>query len=224
MEKCICQLLMGHGLLSDDALHEYLAVLVHNPSMAPNGRTGGSARSGSSSSSSSNSNRSTLLPLNEYFASINRKIRKLSLEIKSVRQIARSGKGNLLHGIVNIEEDAVAKKWGKCSLRPSIFTNTNAGSKFDELGTKIFGIVARQLLTNTSMTTAELISAVKDDPSMAGAAAAGREETRISDLLKEMCADKWLSRNDRNLWELGPRSYLELSSYFQVNIAYLIMR
>jgi hypothetical protein len=70
------------------------------------------------------------------------------------------------------------------------------------------------------MTTAELVAAVRDDPEMANASTA-RDDSRVTDLLKEMCTDMWLSRNDRNLWEIGPRSYLELSSYFQVRFCFL---
>jgi hypothetical protein len=103
VEKGLCQLLMSHGLLSEDELMQYLPVLNKYNNTNTN-----SANNDSRSSSTV-----TSLPLAQYFANINRRIRNLSLEIKSVNHVGSGGRRVLLHGLVNIEEDAVAKKWGQ---------------------------------------------------------------------------------------------------------------
>jgi hypothetical protein len=75
----------------------------------------------------------------------------------------------------------------------------------------VFTVVSRLLLKQQHATTAEIVEAVRSEPEFANV----KEDSRITDLLKELAADKWLARNDRNLWEIGPRAYLELSAYFQ---------
>lgn len=88
-----------------------------------------------------------------------------------------------------------------------------AGSKFDELGTKLFVVVCKGLLQHRTMTTAEMVECVQSNKELSGPM---RDDERVTGYLKEMCAAGWLSRNDRNLWQIGPRSYLELSAYLQV--------
>lgn len=89
LEKCLCQLLMSHGFVNEETLIHQLHIL--NKHTIPN-----------------------LPPLSEYFASINRRLRAATgLEIKSVNLVDAQGRRVLYHGIVNVEEDFVAKKWGE---------------------------------------------------------------------------------------------------------------
>jgi hypothetical protein len=85
LEKCVCQLLMGGGLVSDADLKHQLRIL---------------------------NKQQEILDLPVYFGSINQKLRALSLEIKSIQVGDDRNSRVVLHGIVNTEEDFVSKKWG----------------------------------------------------------------------------------------------------------------
>ena len=76
------------------------------------------------------------------------------------------------------------------------------------------------LLQKKVLTTHEILTGVQDagatDNSLQDIRDKISNEARIIEFLNRFLDHKWLKKNDRNYWELAPRAFLELSTYFQV--------
>ena len=92
LEKNVCQLLMSQGVIEDDFLRLQIAALTQLPAQFNTA---------------------------ELFSCINKNLRELSFEIKSMFVINAIGKKVLVHGLVNTEDDFVAKLHGAQTI---IFT------------------------------------------------------------------------------------------------------
>jgi len=127
--------------------------------------------------------------LEEIFKIINTDLRKFSFEIRSVRMPIQGVNGTNLqmyHGIVNMEEDAVAKDHGSC---------------LDVADIKLFALISIRILQVKYLSTDDVISL---QPGL------DKKRLHIESLIARLEAAGWLRRNDSNYLVLGIRSYLEL--------------
>ncbi len=96
------------------------------------------------------------------------------------------------------------------------------GCSYDEVDTKLFSIIAILLLQRQALTSHEVVSGTQQHIASDASIQDGRDklsqESRIMEALARFQDDLWLKRTDRNLWEIAPRAYLELSTYFQVSL------
>ena len=125
------------------------------------------------------------------FSAINAKIRKFSFEIKSINLTNSNNVRVMYHGMVNTEEDFVAKEFG---------------SPLDAMELKYFSRIASKLLEKKYLSTDEL-SDLRPMDKM-------RRDEALT-LISRLELLGWLRRNDSNYMILGVRAHLELRSFFE---------
>lgn len=108
---------------------------------------------------------------------MNNKLRLLSLEIKSVL-IKDSESGVLIyhHGLVNLEEDQVAKDYG---------------SNFSPIELQAFTKILVKLIEVNFMSSADIIKECKPD---------NWTSSMMDSLLMKFKTEGWLERNTSNYW------------------------
>jgi len=185
MEKSILQMLINAGIMRDEDLLVQLELLKK-----------------SLTTSSANSNNKTLT---EVFKNINANLRHLSLEIRSViivptantssRRSSSSSVGTsgssireVYHGLVNSEEDFVAKDYG---------------SEFDPIELKYFSEMIYKIMAAHYLSSTDIL----------GFKPAKYNECQATTFLHRLESLGWLQRNDSNYLVLGSRSYLELHTF-----------
>ena len=131
-------------------------------------------------------------PLEDTFKRINNSIRKFSLEVRSVRLKNDEGVWVIYYGLVNNEDDFVAKQNGMLGT-------------FDEAELRFFSTkLLPKIVSSRYLTTGEVSELVSKN--------GGLTKSKVHDLLNRLRSSLWLSSSDRGFWELGPRTYLELRS------------
>lgn len=188
IEKSILQMLINAGIMRDEDLLVQLELLKK-----------------SLSSSSANSNNKTLT---EVFKNINANLRHLSLEIRSViivptansysRRSSSSSSSSVdisgisirevYHGLVNSEEDFVAKDYG---------------SEFDPIELKYFSEMIYKIMAAHYLSSVDIL----------GFKPVKYNEHQATTFIHRLESLGWLQRNDSNYLVLGSRSYLELHSF-----------
>ena len=185
MEKSILQMLINAGIMRDEDLLVQLELLKK-----------------SLTTSSANSNNKTLT---EVFKNINANLRHLSLEIRSViivptantssRRSSSSSVGTsgssireVYHGLVNSEEDFVAKDYG---------------SEFDPIELKYFSEMIYKIMAAHYLSSTDIL----------GFKPTKYNEHQATTFLHRLESLGWLQRNDSNYLVLGSRSYLELHTF-----------
>lgn len=126
------------------------------------------------------------------FSSMNRRLRDICMEVKTVvmRSTGRDAEDVYYHGLANIDEDFVAKEHA---------------SPFKPEELAFFTDLASKLLQQTTMSTHDVVD-LKPDKWTA---------TAVHALLTRFQSHAWLARDDRDYWRLAPRSFIELSAYFE---------
>jgi hypothetical protein len=186
IEKSILQMLINAGIMRDEDLLVQLELLKK-----------------SLSTSSASSNNKTLT---EVFKNINANLRHLSLEIRSViivptantssRRSSSSSSSSsseisireVYHGLVNSEEDFVAKDYG---------------SEFDPIELKYFSEMIYKIMAAHYLSSTDIL----------GFKPAKYNECQATTFLHRLESLGWLQRNDSNYLVLGSRSYLELHTF-----------
>jgi len=129
------------------------------------------------------------------FSRINRRLRIQKFEIKTV--VIRNGSDiHKYHCLTNISEDLVALKYG---------------SSFTPIEVDFFRKIASFILLDSSaigMTEIEKNFKPK-----------GYDQRATESLMQKLVTEKWLQLNEKNYWELAPRSYAELRSAFEMEIS-----
>ncbi len=136
--------------------------------------------------------------LRDTFTAINKDLRELSLEIKSVAVKKNRDEGDgfvYFHGIVNNEEDQVAR---------------DHGNYFEAIELKYFSSIITRLLTANSFSTTD-ITAFKPSATWSN--------SRAHDFIAKLETDRWLSRDHRSHFVIGPRTYLELRGYLETSLS-----
>eukprot|EP01040_Poterioochromonas_malhamensis_P006531 gene6531-7031_t len=164
------------------------------------------------------------LELKTIFKTMNRRLRPLSFEVKTVafRSTGSGGKttanataGNsssrntssssssdeweYYHGLVNIEEDIVSKEFG------SVFT---------PLELKFFHLLSIRLAMTQHLSTSDIVQLKSLDQNTF----MKLSSHDIHSLLQRLEVELWVQRNDRGFYVLGPRSFLELQSYLKTTL------
>lgn len=175
-------------------------------------------------SSASSSSSLPPLELKTIFKTMNRRLRPLSFEVKTVaiRSTTSGGKtsanattGNsssrntssssssdewdYYHGLVNIEEDIVSKEFG------SVFT---------PLELKFFHLLSIRLAMEQHLSTSDIVQLKSLDQNTF----TKLSSHDIHSLLQRLEVELWVQRNDRGFYVLGPRSFLELQSYLKTTL------
>ena len=135
------------------------------------------------------------------FRSINAKLRKFSFEVRSVHLTNSNNARVTYHGIVNTEEDHVAKDFG---------------ASFSAADVKYFAQVAMKLLEEHSLSTHEVFDLHPYAQKVNEAKRRENSYTReIEATIARLESHGWFRRNDSNYIVLGARAHLELRSYFE---------
>jgi hypothetical protein len=126
---------------------------------------------------------------------LNQSLRNMSLEIRSIN--VKEGDEDeevlvLYHGLVNIEEDLVAKEFG-------------IGSNYAPEDMKLFSTIIQRLLYVKIMASDEIVALKPRSTS----------ENSVHALLRKLKAQGWLDHNHRSDWIIGKKAYMELRSYFE---------
>lgn len=128
--------------------------------------------------------------LKDSFSSYNANLRKYSLEIRTV--VIKTEEGNrYVHGIANTEDDFLAKDFG---------------SKFDSTELAFFKHLLEFIVQAGYVNMDEIHT--KRPPECAL-----WSKSFTQSVVGKLRLDGWLQMNNRSYWELGPRTFLELSSY-----------
>jgi hypothetical protein len=156
--------------------------------------------------------------LNSIFKNINKKLRTISLEIRTVA-IRSDDSGNheedqqqttttssssanshwtYYHGLVNTEEDLLSKEFGN--------------NQFSTVEFKLFSLLTIQLAMLKQMNTNDIIKLNKNSNDNK------LSQSEIYSFLQKLENSHWLSKNLHNYYILGPRSFLELQSYLETSI------
>lgn len=144
---------------------------------------------------SNNTNLLLQRDLKDSFSSYNTNLRKYSLEIRTV--IVKTDEGNrYVHGIANTEDDFLAKDFG---------------SKFDSVELTFFKNLLELIVQAGYLNKDEIHT--KRPPECAA-----WSKSYTQSIIEKLRIDGWLQANSRNYLELGPRSFLELSSYLKTLI------
>ena len=191
-ERAIIQVLFAYGVVEDSRLKDYIKRISKDLNEEIKFKETATTTSSSSSSSSIHPK------LLELFKNINSSMDPYAFQIKTVcynDQIVQEDGSKLNnfvfhHGIVNIDEDVYAKKFG---------------TVLDEKSTKFFTKIAIRLVESKILSTTDIYG-LKTDTKMTN--------TQIDDFLFTLQEQKWLARDpDTAYWKLGFRTYLELKSY-----------
>lgn len=130
-------------------------------------------------------------PLSTMFQSINGKLRKYSMEVKSIHLANSNNERVTYHGLVNTEEDFVSKEFG---------------SPFDAVQLKFFAKIVEKLLEEKYLSTDDIADLRNQDKLR-------RDEAHT--FVRQLESQGWLRRNDTNYLVLGVRAHLELRSYLE---------
>jgi hypothetical protein len=164
------------------------------------------------------------IDLRTIFKTVNKKLRDLSLEVKTVampRFLTNHDEDDdndnhdsqwiYYHGLVNTEEDFLAKEFGI-----GVLSNT-AGSSSSSLSVselKIFSSLSIQLILMKAMSTNDILLFIKKK--ITGASKMTNQECHT--FLAKLENDSWIMKNSRGFYILSPRSYLELKPYFETTL------
>lgn len=170
IEKAIFQILCAFGVISDTELRNHYETIK----------------------SDFEHNNQTLL---DSIKALNQSLRNMSLEIRSIN--VKEGDEDeevlvLYHGLVNIEEDLVAKEFG-------------IGSNYTPEDMKLFSTIIQRLLYVKIMASDEIVALKPRSTS----------ENSVHALLRKLKAQGWLDHNHRSDWIIGKKAYMELRSYFE---------
>jgi len=186
IEKVILQVLINAGIMRDEDLLVQLELLKNNLSGVDS------------------SNKKTLT---DVFKNINANLRHLSMEVRSVIIVTGADYSNrrssssssssssggtikeVYHGLVNTEEDFVAKDYG---------------SEFNPIELKYFSDMIYRLLTVRYLSSMDILDFKP---------AKNYSDNDATNFIRQLESLGWLQRNDSNYLELGNRSYLELHSF-----------
>jgi hypothetical protein len=130
-------------------------------------------------------------PLPEMFRSINEKLRKFSMEIKSIHLTNSNNERVTYHGLVNTEEDFVSKEYG---------------STFEAGELKFFTKIVEKLLEEKYLSSDDIADLRSHDRMR-------RDEATA--FVAQLESQGWLRRNDSNYLILGVRAHLELRTYLE---------
>lgn len=131
------------------------------------------------------------LSLPTMFKSINTKLRKFSMEIKSIHLTNSNNDRVTYHGIVNTEEDFVSKEYG---------------SPFEPAELKFFTQIVNKLLEEKYLSTDDIADLRPLDK---------MSRDKCAAFVAKLEAMGWLRRDDSNYLILGVRTHLELRSYLE---------
>lgn len=127
----------------------------------------------------------------DMFRKINNSIRDLSIEIKTLVE-KRDSINSFFHGIVNIDEDYVAKTFG---------------SSFNQIELKFFSDLIPKLIESGKLNSREIeLSTFKN---------VNWSTSDVTYCLQKLKEKGWLQRDDRNYWILGARTHLELRAFIE---------
>ena len=144
---------------------------------------------------SANTNLLLQRDLKDSFSSYNTNLRKYSLEIRTV--VVKTEEGNrYVHGIANTEDDFLAKDFG---------------SKFDTIELTFFKNLLEFIVQAGYVNMDEIHTKRPPDCGM-------WSKSYTQSVVAKLRSDGWLQLNNRSYWELGPRTFLELSSYLKTLI------
>lgn len=168
VEKAIMQLLFAKGTIEDTRMKDYAKELHED-------------LPGNGSDTS----------LNDMFSNINEELRDYGFEVRTVCQrIGNSRNVIQYYGIANVEDDAVAKKFG---------------TRLDQFEVKFFSDILSKLIETKKLTTTE-VTDLKHTT---------WNKSQTQDVLEKLQNEGWLDRDDSNLVILGPRAYLELDTHIR---------
>jgi len=125
------------------------------------------------------------------FRSINANLRRFSMEIKSIHLTNSNNDRITYHGLVNTEEDFVAKEFG---------------APFDTNELKYFTVIVSKLLEVNFLSTADILG-------LRNAEKIKKEQAQS--FLAKLEGHGYLRRNDANYLILGVKTHLELRSYLE---------
>jgi hypothetical protein len=164
------------------------------------------------------------IDLKTIFKTVNKRLRLLSLEVKTVamprsltnQEDEDGGNGDdsqwiYYHGLVNTEEDFIAKEFGVGVL------SATAGSSSSSLSVpelKIFSSLSIQLILMKAMSTNDILSFIKKK--IASVSKLTNQDCHT--FLSKLENDGWIMKNSRGFNILSPRSYLELKPYFETTL------
>jgi hypothetical protein len=130
--------------------------------------------------------------VNEMFRKINISLRDFSFEIRTVVIRNEDGTRTQFHSIANTEDDIVAREHG---------------SNLDQHELKFFSNLAEALVEKKYLNSSE--AAELKPPS------ANWRMSQTEEVILKFVKEGWLKRNDRNLLEIGTRTFFELSNHLQ---------
>jgi hypothetical protein len=173
MEKCVIQILTAKGLLEDRVLMDYLHRLEDDYRKR---------------------DPSYMRPSKEdMFRRINDAICDYSLEIKSIIDRDEENMNIFYHGLVNTEEDYVAKTFGASGL--------------DNTEILFFTDLVTKLVQAGRFSTRDIENQVNKPKNWSN--------SDVGVVLGKLEDRKWLRRDERGYWILGLRTYLELRIFLE---------
>lgn len=129
--------------------------------------------------------------LSTLFRSINTNLRRFSFEIKSIHLTNSNGERVTYHGLVNTEEDFVAKEFG---------------APFDATELKFFAQMVSKLMEEKFLSTQDILALRKNDKI---------KNDQAEAFISRLEALGWLRRDHNNYIVLGVKAHLELRSYLE---------
>jgi hypothetical protein len=169
-ENAIFQLIFAKGYIENEELEKHVQILSKNYKITID---------------------EEVSSINKIFERINKKIRDFSFEIKSLA-LRNETKDDwiYLHGVVNTENDYVAKEYGSNLLTHEL---------------KMFEKIAIHMLQVNYMSTEDIKGIDKE----------WQKKHELEPLLQKLMNEKWLEQQSKGFWALGVRSFLELRTHFE---------
>jgi len=177
VEKCVIQVLLNHGIIEDLKLTGFISEITREYF-----KTLESGRDQNVDS----------IDKESLFQNINKNIRKFGMEVKSI--IERDGEKLVYHhGVVNTEEDFIAKTFG--------------AGHFDQTEIDFFNKLAIKLVQVGKHSTRDI--------EQSDARPMKWSDSDVGVVLGKLSEKRWLDRDDRNYWVLGLRAFLELRRFIE---------
>lgn len=140
-------------------------------------------------------NQAINLTSSDIFKRANMHLRKLSMEIKTVL-IRSEEERKSYHAIVNTADDYIA---------------TEFGSKFSDIELEFIREIFILLADIQQIGTTE----IHNNARMLGV----DHKQKSINIIDQLAEDRWLIRNARSYFEIGPRSYLEIRPFLETQFA-----
>ena len=137
-------------------------------------------------------NQANNLTTSDIFKRINVHLRKISLEIKTV-VIRSDDERKSYHGVVNTGEDSIATEFG----------STFSEAELDFARTIISGLIDMKQIGTT-----EIRNLTQPN-----------QKPYASNVIDALVEERWIVRNVRGYFELGPRSFLEIRPFLEAETA-----